>query len=85
MSYMATLQASWSSHLSAADGKKADISTNDESWTEICFLIFHLLISDDCSCWKNRALKLSKCLPKKFVFHFAALGGNWTLVMKIPK
>lgn len=51
MSYMTTLQASRNSHLSAADadGKKADISTNDESWTESFFFTFHLLISDGCS------------------------------------
>lgn len=51
MSYMATLQASRSSHPSAAQmmmGKKAAISTNVESWTVHFFLIFHLTISDDC-------------------------------------
>lgn len=51
--------------------KNPDISTNVENWIENFFLIFHLLISDDCSYWKNRALKVFECLDlEKCCFPF---------------
>lgn len=63
-----------------------DISTNVENWTEDFFLIFHLLISDDCSYWKNRALKVFECLElQKWCFPFVVLSRNWTVVMKTRK
>jgi len=48
---------------SDASGKKADVTTNVESWTEDLFLVFDVLISVEIgSYYKNRSFKVPKCL-----------------------